>query len=388
MGISVKDVNAHEFTKSLAAFLKKQGKMKIPDWAPIVKLAKYNELAPYDDDWYYTRAASICRHLYIRSPVGVGAFTNLYSGRKRNGTAPSHFCRGNSSVARKVLQSLEGMKLVEKDTATGGRKLTPQGRKDLDRIAAQRCQNRNTTIPASTSGADFDMRVNELLTASRELAKKIKKKDERLPTLRLGDSTERNKGLASTWNTETRFRYKVEDLPQRPVERPPFIVTSLDSRKHNPQSKQIFHIHRINAKPVCKVHTWTDDSTDVNEDKGTSIYKSSYKRDLHPENRQLVTSRDKETTAHGIEAGVFFDPESGYAIPSFPYKERKLHRESSMPERVCISSLQGMEFSRKRYIPPPCESFSLEHFDDRANSVQGNRFSEKYIPFLRVKTFI
>lgn len=30
--------------------------MKIPDWAPIVKLAKYNELAPYDDDWYYTRA--------------------------------------------------------------------------------------------------------------------------------------------------------------------------------------------------------------------------------------------------------------------------------------------------------------------------------------------
>lgn len=63
--------------------------------------------------------------------------SHLFKGRKRNGTAPSHFCRGNSSVARKVLQSLEGMKLVEKDTATGGRKLTPQGRKDLDRIAAQ-----------------------------------------------------------------------------------------------------------------------------------------------------------------------------------------------------------------------------------------------------------
>lgn len=30
-----------------------------------------------------------------------------------------------------------------------------------------------------------------MLTASRELAKKIKKKDERLPTLKLGDSTER-----------------------------------------------------------------------------------------------------------------------------------------------------------------------------------------------------
>ncbi|XP_062578308.1 small ribosomal subunit protein eS19-like isoform X2 [Saccostrea cucullata] len=137
MGISVKDVNSHEFTKSLAAFLKKQGKMKIPDWVGIVKLAKFNELAPYDDDWYYVRAASVCRHLYIRSPVGVGAFSKLYSGRKRRGTAPSHFCKGNTSINRKVLQSLEGMKLVEKDTATGGRKLTPQGRKDLDRIAAQ-----------------------------------------------------------------------------------------------------------------------------------------------------------------------------------------------------------------------------------------------------------
>jgi small subunit ribosomal protein S19e len=30
--------------------------MKIPEWSSIVKLAKYNELAPYDDDWYYTRA--------------------------------------------------------------------------------------------------------------------------------------------------------------------------------------------------------------------------------------------------------------------------------------------------------------------------------------------
>lgn len=48
------------------------------------------------------------------------------------------------------------------------------------------------------------------------------------------------------------------------------------------------------------MHTWTDDSTDVCEDKGTSIYKSSYKQSLYPENRHLVTSRDKETTAHGI----------------------------------------------------------------------------------------
>merc|ERR1712217_983566 len=40
------------------------------------------------------------------------------------------------SVARKVLQSLEALKLVTKD-GNGGRVLTPQGRRDLDRISAQ-----------------------------------------------------------------------------------------------------------------------------------------------------------------------------------------------------------------------------------------------------------
>ena len=37
------------------------------------------------------------------------------SGRKRNGTAPSHYCRANRSIQRKVLQGLESLKIVEKD---------------------------------------------------------------------------------------------------------------------------------------------------------------------------------------------------------------------------------------------------------------------------------
>ncbi len=57
--------------------------------------------------------------------------------RKRNGATPSHFCRGSGSVARKALQALEGMKLVEKVPDGTGRRLTSAGRRDLDRIAAQ-----------------------------------------------------------------------------------------------------------------------------------------------------------------------------------------------------------------------------------------------------------
>merc|ERR1711910_202887 len=137
MGISVKDVNAHEFTKALAEFLKRTGKMKVPEWTDIVKLGPHKELAPYDEDWWYTRAASMARHLYIRAPCGVGAFSKVYGGKKRNGTAPSHCCRASTNVLRKVLQSLEGLKMVETDPNNGGRRLTDTGRRDLDRIASQ-----------------------------------------------------------------------------------------------------------------------------------------------------------------------------------------------------------------------------------------------------------
>ena len=56
--------------------------------------------------------------------------------RQNNGSKPSHWRRGSGSVARKALQTLESLKWVEKDS-NGGRRLTSQGRRDLDRIAAQ-----------------------------------------------------------------------------------------------------------------------------------------------------------------------------------------------------------------------------------------------------------
>ena len=56
--------------------------------------------------------------------------------RRNNGSAPSHWRAGSGGIARKALQSLESLKLVEKDP-NGGRRLSSQGRRDLDRIAAQ-----------------------------------------------------------------------------------------------------------------------------------------------------------------------------------------------------------------------------------------------------------
>lgn len=66
---SIKDVDQHEATKSIAHFLKKSGKVKVPEWSDLVKLGVNKELAPVDPDWFYTRAASLARHLYFR-PAG------------------------------------------------------------------------------------------------------------------------------------------------------------------------------------------------------------------------------------------------------------------------------------------------------------------------------
>ncbi|TKS88317.1 40S ribosomal protein S19 [Collichthys lucidus] len=54
--VTVKDVNQQEFVRALSAFLKKSGKLKVPEWVDTVKLARHKELAPCDDNWFYTRA--------------------------------------------------------------------------------------------------------------------------------------------------------------------------------------------------------------------------------------------------------------------------------------------------------------------------------------------
>ncbi|KAG2180033.1 hypothetical protein INT43_003820 [Umbelopsis isabellina] len=133
-GITVKDVNAHEFVKAYAAYLKRTGKLEVPKWVDIVKTGTYKELAPYDPDWFYVHAASVARHIYLRKSVGVGALRKVHGGRVNRGSRPSHHVQASGSVQRKVLQALEKVNVLEKDN-NGGRSISQDGRRDLDRIA-------------------------------------------------------------------------------------------------------------------------------------------------------------------------------------------------------------------------------------------------------------
>ena len=78
--------------------------------------------------------AAVARHIYLRKDVGIGALTKLHGGRKRRGNRPSHHADCSASIQRKVCQSLEKIGVLEKSD-NGGRRITQDGVRDLDRIA-------------------------------------------------------------------------------------------------------------------------------------------------------------------------------------------------------------------------------------------------------------
>ncbi|GMH27021.1 hypothetical protein Nepgr_028864 [Nepenthes gracilis] len=127
----VKDISPREFVKAYAAHLKRSGKIELPHWTDIVKTGVHKELAPYDPDWYYIRAASMARKIYLRGGLGVGAFRRIYGGRKRNGSRPPHLCKSGGAIARHILQQLQDINIIDIDPK-GGRRITSSGQRDLD----------------------------------------------------------------------------------------------------------------------------------------------------------------------------------------------------------------------------------------------------------------
>jgi small subunit ribosomal protein S19e len=133
-GICVRDVTAASFIEAYAEHLKNSDKFELPVWADTVKTGSYKELAPYGDDWYYIRAASIARKVYLNPGVGVGQLQRWYGGNYRNGVRTEHFRKAAKGIIRSVLIQLETMKVTEQ-TQHGGRRISRVGQQDLDRIA-------------------------------------------------------------------------------------------------------------------------------------------------------------------------------------------------------------------------------------------------------------
>lgn len=146
--VSVKDVPADMLIAELAKYIKENiPQVKPPVWAPFVKTGANKERPPMTQDWWYVRAASIMRKLYLHGPVGVGSLRTAYGYRAKIGdkVRRERTRKAGGAIVRKILQQLEQAGFVAKTKE--GRVLTPEGKSLLDRIAARLAKELVKTRP-------------------------------------------------------------------------------------------------------------------------------------------------------------------------------------------------------------------------------------------------
>eukprot|EP01034_Spumella_vulgaris_P021618 gene21618-27657_t len=134
--ITVRDISAPKFIAAYAEVLKNNDKFVVPKWADLVKTGVHKELAPYDPDWYYIRAAAIVRKVYLRQNTGVGALKKRFGGNYRRGARPERHQDAAGGLIRSILIALDDLKITEKST-NGGRKISRVGQQALDLVAGQ-----------------------------------------------------------------------------------------------------------------------------------------------------------------------------------------------------------------------------------------------------------
>jgi len=134
---AVYEANAEKLITALASELKKEKEFEIPSWAVYVKTGTAKERPPENYEWWFIRAASILRQLYIHKTVGVNRLRTKYGSKKDRGMKPKHFRKGAGKNIRMILQQAEKAGLVEKAKAgkRAGRKLTEKGIELLKKIA-------------------------------------------------------------------------------------------------------------------------------------------------------------------------------------------------------------------------------------------------------------
>ncbi|MCS6784821.1 MAG: 30S ribosomal protein S19e [Candidatus Caldarchaeum sp.] len=131
---AVRSVEAEKLINRVALYLKNNQVVSPPPWAMFAKTSVAREEPPRNPDWWFIRAASILRKLYVRGPLGVSRMRKFYGGRHRVGMAPPYFAKGSGAVVRKILQQLENAGLVS-TVPKKGRAITPKGIKVLEQAA-------------------------------------------------------------------------------------------------------------------------------------------------------------------------------------------------------------------------------------------------------------
>ncbi len=129
------DANTQDLIKKAAEALKEI--IKAPEWSMFVKTGRSRERPPVETDWWYMRAASVLRKVYLKGPIGTNNLRVKYSGRKNRGYKPEKTYIGYGKIIRVILQQLEKAELIVKGEkgVHKGRMITPKGKSFLDKLA-------------------------------------------------------------------------------------------------------------------------------------------------------------------------------------------------------------------------------------------------------------
>jgi small subunit ribosomal protein S19e len=132
---TVYEIPPEKMIEIVANDLKNKVKLKMPDWAKFVKTGAHKEKMPQSDDWWWIRAASTLRKVYVNGPVGVQRLRIDYGGKKNRGVKPEEFRKAGGKIIRTILQEFDGLGFTEK--VKKGRKITTKGQSYLDKLASE-----------------------------------------------------------------------------------------------------------------------------------------------------------------------------------------------------------------------------------------------------------
>ena len=135
--VTVYDVPAEKLILKVSEKRKENDKIVPPEWAEFAKTGIHTERAPVQQDWWYTRAASIMRKLYVKGPMGTSKLAGEYGGFNDRGCKPNKAVNGSRNIVRKCLIQLQDAGLLEATQDKQGRKISPAGQKLLDNSAKE-----------------------------------------------------------------------------------------------------------------------------------------------------------------------------------------------------------------------------------------------------------
>ena len=134
---------------ALAAFFKEKNIIKLPKYSTMVKSSKANDCEPICPDYFYYKAAAICRKLYLTKSknLGVGSLRSMFGKKQRRGSQPPKTFKAGGKIIRDIVIQLKAAKYVENFGAKKdennestdnnyGLHLTKTGRSELDKIAS------------------------------------------------------------------------------------------------------------------------------------------------------------------------------------------------------------------------------------------------------------